>query len=295
RYADTTRFGTRMSARFDIDNPPDMPANDGGQDGRVEPGEQLIIDLDGFEGPIDLMLALARDKKLDITGISMVALADQYLAFIDKARSLRLELAADYLVMAAWLAYLKSRLLLPPEEEATADEPTGEELAAALAFQLKRLESIQKAAKLLTERPYLHYERQTRGAAEDFQVINNPIYDVGLYDILRAYGDIQQRQQAQTYRPVQARLFSVEDALKRLRQSLGSVPGWVTLQSLLPSTLGQGLSRRSAVASTFLASLELAKGGNLEIQQATPFAPIRLRWRDAPADADRGAGATQNQ
>lgn len=279
-----------MSARFDNDSPPELPANDGGHDARVEPGEQLIIDLDGFEGPIDLMLALAREKKLDITGISMVALADQYLAFVEKARELRLELAADYLVMAAWLAYLKSRLLLPPEEEETAAEPTGEELAAALAFQLKRLEAMQKAAQQLNERPFLYYERQTRGKAEGIKIITKPVYDIGLYDILRVYGEIQQRQQAQTYRPVMARLFSTEEALQRLRQSLGGVPDWVTLQSLLPTNLGQGLSRRSAIASTFVASLELAKGGNLEIQQAVPFAPIRLRWREAPADPDKGHG-----
>jgi len=181
-------------------------------------------------------------------------------------------------VMAAWLAYLKSRLLLPPEEEAGGPEPTGEELAAALAFQLQRLEAMQQAALQLAERPRLNYERQIRGAAEGLQIVTNPLYDVSLYDILTAYGDIQQRQKTQIYRPQMAKLYSVEEALGRLRQCLGAMPGWTTLQSLLPASLGTGLSRRSAIASTFLASLELAKGGSIEIRQDAAFAPIHLRW-----------------
>lgn len=283
-----------MSARFDADGRPDLPANDGGFDKPVRSEDQLIIDLDGFEGPIDLMLALARDKKLDITGISMVKLADQYLAFVERARELRLELAADYLVMAAWLAFLKSRLLLPPEEEEGGDEPTGEELAAALAFQLQRLEAMQKAALQLADRPRLNYERQIRGAAEGLKTVSNPLYDVTLYDVLTAYGEIQQRQKTQIYRPQMAKLFSIEEALTRLRQSLGVAPGWVTLQSLLPASLGTGLTRRSAIASTFLASLELAKGGSIEVRQDVPFAPIQLRWL-GEGDARAAAAAANNQ
>jgi segregation and condensation protein A len=274
-----------MSVRFDADLPPELPANDGPEDRH----DQLIVDLDGFEGPIDLLLTLARDRKLDITRISILALADQYLGFIEQARALRLELAADYLVMAAWLAYLKSRMLLPPEESDTA-EPTGEELAEALAFQLKRLESMQDAAKRLSERQRLGYEVLVRGAPEGVQIITNPLYELSLYELLSAYGDIQRRQRSQTYRPVRARLFSIEDALKRLRQSLGVMPGWVTLQSLLPPVLGAGLSRRSAIASTFLASLELAKGGNVEIRQEEPFAPIHLRWFQREEEASNMNG-----
>ena len=195
--------------------------------------------------------------------------------------------------MAAWLAFLKSRLLLPPEEEEGGDEPTGEELAAALAFQLQRLEAMQKAALQLADRPRLNYERQIRGAAEGLKTVSNPLYDVTLYDILTAYGEIQQRQKTQIYRPQMAKLFSIEEALTRLRQSLGVSPGWVTLQSLLPASLGTGLTRRSAIASTFLASLELAKGGSIEVRQDVPFAPIQLRWL-GEGDA-RAAAAAKNQ
>ncbi|MEM6903753.1 MAG: ScpA family protein, partial [Pseudomonadota bacterium] len=270
-----------MSATFEADPPRDAPANDG-PGGAAPRGEQLVLDLDGFEGPIDLMLNLARDRKLDIARMSMVALADQYLTFIQEAQALRLELAADYLVMAAWLTYLKSRLLLPPEEEEGGDEPTGEELAAALAFQLKRLEAMQKAAKALNERPRLGYGRMARGAPEGLRVVTKASYELSLHELLSAYGGIQRRQQHQVYRPKMAKLYSVEEALSRLKQSLGAAPGWVTLQSLLPS-LGVdgppgGLSRRSAIASTFLASLELAKHGAVEIRQEAPFRPIHLRW-----------------
>ncbi|MBV6632502.1 MAG: segregation/condensation protein A [Alphaproteobacteria bacterium] len=275
-----------MSATFEADIPTETPANDG-PGGAAPRGEQLVLDLDGFEGPIDLMLTLARDRKLDIARMSMVALADQYLNFIQEAQALRLELAADYLVMAAWLTYLKSRLLLPPEEEEGGEEPTGEELAAALAFQLKRLEAMQKAAQALNERPRLGYGRMARGAPEGLNIVTTASYDLSLHELLTAYGGIQRRQQHQVYKPKMAKLYSVEEALSRLKQSLGAAPGWVTLQSLLPSlgaeTNTGGLSRRSAIASTFLASLELAKHGNVEIRQEAPFAPVHLRWTNEQA------------
>lgn len=262
-----------MSVHFDADLSSPLPANDAD----TEREEQLIVDLDGFEGPIDLLLSLARDRKLDIARLSMAALADQYLAFVERLRALRLELAADYLVMAAWLAYLKSRLLLPAEEE-TADEPTGEELAEALAFQLKRLEAMQRAAQQLQARPQLGQGVLVRGAPEGLRIVTNPLYDLSLYELLAAYGDIQRRQKSQVYQPIRVKLFSIEEALTRLRNSLGAIPGWVTLQSLLPTLPGDQLSRRSAIASTFLASLELAKGGQLEIRQHKPFDPIHIRW-----------------
>lgn len=286
-----------MSATFEADIPAETPANDG-PGGAATRGEQLVLDLDGFEGPIDLMLNLARDRKLDIAKMSMVALADQYLTFIQEAQALRLELAADYLVMAAWLTYLKSRLLLPPEEEDEA-EPTGEELAAALAFQLKRLEAMQKAAKALNERPRLGYGRMGRGDPEGLNIVTTASYELSLHELLTAYGGIQRRQQHQVYRPKMAKLFSVEEALSRLRQSLGAAPGWVTLQNLLPSfgveTQKGGLSRRSAIASTFLASLELAKHGNVEIRQESAFAPVHLRWLSDAEASSKAAGPVSSE
>ncbi|MFM2042268.1 MAG: putative segregation and condensation protein [Pseudomonadota bacterium] len=236
----------------------------------------LVLDIDGFEGPIDLLLTLARDQKVDLTRISILQLAEQYLAFIARARQLRLELAADYLVMAAWLAYLKSRLLLPEPEE---EEPSGEELAAALAFQLQRLQAMQDAAARLLARPQLRRDFHPRGAPEDVPVAEKRVVDVTLYDLLKAYGAHKRRQAGQG--PLQIRpteLFSIEEAIQRMSSLLGTLPDWTRLSTFLPpGWRGSGLKARSAIASTFVATLELAKAGEIELRQDGVFAPIYLR------------------
>lgn len=238
---------------------------------------QLLVDLDGFEGPIDVLLTLARDQKVDITKISILQLADQYLAFIARARSVRLELAADYLVMAAWLAYLKSRLLLP--EPATEDEqPTGQEMAAALAFQLRRLEAMQEAGARLMARSLLGRDVFARGAPEAVEVITHATFETKLYDLLAAYGSIRARVEGHASLQIAApELYSVEVALERLREQLGRMPDWMSLSNFLPPGLKDSLVMRSAIASTFVATLELVREGKLMLRQSGPYAQIFVR------------------
>ncbi|WP_114391661.1 segregation and condensation protein A [Oleisolibacter albus] len=239
-------------------------------------GPALVLDIDGFEGPIDLLLLLARDQKVDLTRISILQLADQYLAFVETARRLRLELAADYLVMAAWLAYLKSRLLLPDPQE---EEPSGEELAAALTFQLQRLEAMQGAAARLLKRPQLGRDVFARGAPEDMPVLETRVHDLTLYDLLKAYGDHKRRQmQSGPLRIAATELYSIEDAIRRMEDILGRLPNWTSLAAFLPpGWKAGGVRTRSALASTFVATLELAKSGRLELRQDGPFSPLYLR------------------
>ena len=239
---------------------------------------ELVVNLEGFEGPIDLLLSLARDQKVDVTKISIRALAEQYLEFIHRAKKLRLEIAADYLVMAAWLAYLKSRLLLPVEET-DGVEPTAAEMANALHFQLQRLESMRKAAENLFARPLLGREVFPRGAPEGIRVITNSVYEASLFELLDAYGSIQRRGKVETLTIEQFELFSVDDALDRLHTALGGSPDWATLASFLPKDLLEGLPRRAAIASTFVASLELVRDGKAEIRQDQEFGPIYFRGR----------------
>ena len=244
-----------------------------------EAGDQLILDLDGFEGPIDVLLQLARDQKVDVTRISILALADQYLEFIRQARQLRLEIAADYLVMAAWLAYLKSRLLIPaPEED---EEPSGAEMAAALKFQLQRLEAMQNSGKRLMAMARLGQDFFARGEVEPFRILAKPILQVSLYDLLSAYARNSTRAKVTNLRISPPEIYAVEDALQRLRGLLGDAPSWRSLVSFLPEDLRDGLIQRSAVASTFAASLELCREGKLEIRQDGVFGPIFFRARQA--------------
>ena len=251
----------------------------------------LVLDLDGFEGPIDVLLALAREQKLDITQISMVALADQYLAFVADARREDLELAADYLVMAAWLAYMKSRLLLPDLSDG--NEPSGDEMAAALAFQLKRLEVMQEAGKKLTIRSSLGQDFFSRGEPEVFRRTFNLTYEASLFELLRAYADQQSRKSSSGPLQIQAfEIYTVEDALQRLKKMLGLVPDWQDLFSFLPKSLKNPIVFRSAVASTFAASLEMAREGQVRIQQSDTFAPIYVKRHvraDRPANDDTTA------
>ncbi|MFO1059223.1 MAG: ScpA family protein [Dongiaceae bacterium] len=244
---------------------------------------QFVLDLDGYEGPIDVLLNLARDQKVDLTRISILDLADQYLAFVSRARRLRLELAADYLVMAAWLAYLKSRLLLPePEGEA---EPTGAELAAALAFQLQRLEAMQKAGKALLERAQLGRDVFARGAPEGVTVVTRAVYKLSLYELLKAYGEQVDRRQPGQLRILPNDLYSMDDALHRLRGMLGQSPDWHSLFHYLPPDMRDGLRRRAALAATFAATLELVRSGRAELRQDGTFGPIFLRAAPAPTEA----------
>jgi segregation and condensation protein A len=247
----------------------------------VAPGDALLLDLDGYEGPIDILLALARDQKVDLRKISILALADQYLAFIARARQLRLEIAADYLVMAAWLAYLKSRLLLPePEAEG---EPTGAELAAALAFQLQRLQAMRDVGARLMARPQLGRDILPRGEPERVKVVSRLVYTDTLYDLLKAYGSHAGRRQEGALHILPTDLYSMDDALKRLGGMIGRTLEWATLASFLPPGLGSGLVRRSALAATFAASLEMARSGRLKLRQDRTFGPIYIRRNEDPA------------
>jgi segregation and condensation protein A len=243
--------------------------------------DALLLNIDGYEGPIDVLLDMARHQKVDITKISILQLVRQYLSFIERAKALNLELAADYLVMAAWLAYLKSRLLLPREENET--ERSAEDMAAALQFQLQRLESMRNAAEALRRQPTLGQTVFPRGMPEGLKTQTNTQWQVGLYDLLRAYGDIELRKKHSSYDLPQFTLMSAEDALLRMGRMLGQLPRtginsvWATLESFIPEGIKNRLYGRSALASTFTAGLELAKQGKIEIRQDGLFRPVYLR------------------
>ena len=234
----------------------------------------FVVDIDGFEGPIDVLLSLARDQKVDLIQISILQLADQFLAFVAEARRTSLELAADYLVMAAWLAYIKSRLLLP--ELGDGDEPSGAEMAAALTYQLMRLEAMQDGGVRLMGRARLGREFFPRGDPEIFAAVTEARLEATLFDLLQAYGAIQRRAPGGTLHMEPWQLYAVEDVLVRLRRLLGATKDWESLWSFLPP--GSGLTARSALASTFAASLEMAREGELRIRQSGgPFGPLYLR------------------
>jgi segregation and condensation protein A len=251
---------------------------DGFDDGAapgVPNADALVLDLEGYEGPIDVLLQLARDQKVDLARISILALANQYLDFVSQARKLSLELAADYLVMAAWLAYLKSRLLLPEPEEG--EEPSGAEMAAALKYQLQRLQAMQDAGGRLMDLPRLGRDVFARGEPAPLRVVAETTYDISLYELLSAYGRSRSRAPASALRIDPAELYAVDDALQRLGRLLGRMPGWQGLSSFLPPNLQDGLLWRSALASTLAAALEMSKQGLLRIRQDGPFEPIYLR------------------
>ena len=244
------------------------------------PPEQLalFVNLDGFEGPIDLLLNLAREQKLDLKKIAILPLAEQYLHFINNARDLDLEIAADYLVMAAWLAYLKSRLLLPDPEPEQNDEII--DMTDALRYQLLRLEAMQQAAKRLQSLPKLGQVRFVRGAPEQFASSSESVWTASLYDLLACYGDIQSSGETETLTIAATRLYSVEEAAKRLRHLISSMSDWTVLQHFMPPNLTKPMELRSATASHFAASLELAREGVLRLRQDSHFAPIYLKTRD---------------
>ncbi len=237
----------------------------------------FIVDLGGFEGPLDLLLNLARQQKVDLAQISILQLADQYLEFIATARDIRLDLAADYLVMAAWLAYLKSRLLLPDEEE---EEPSPELMAEALQFHLRRLEAIRDSARTLLQRPQLGAEIFRCGNAEGLPVDVEYVWDANLFALLRAYTDHELRKSGSNWRPPTVNLHSMEDALSRLQALVGKLPDWQDMFALLPDEIKDSLIYRSAVSATFAASLELARQGRLELRQTGTFKRIEVRSRE---------------
>lgn len=239
----------------------------------------LFVNLDGFEGPIDLLLSLAREQKVDLASISILPLAEQYLGYIQSAKRINLEVAADYLVMAAWLAYLKSRLLLPEPEPEQQDEII--DMTDALRLQLLRLEAMQTAAKRLISLPQLGQQRFGRAESLVIEKTDQFEWQASLYDLLSAYGDIRSAEEASTLTIAVTRLFSVQDASERLHRLIGKVPDWTVLQEFLPGNLKTPLDRRSAMASHFVASLELAKQGILSLKQANAYAPVYLKAKNS--------------
>ena len=241
--------------------------------------EALVVTVDGFEGPLDLLLTLARNQKVDIAKISVLKLADQYLEFIEAAKRLNLELAADYLVMAAWLAYLKSRLVLP-QEKGPDGEPTADEMATRLRWRLERLDAMRAAATRLMGRERLGRDVFGRGDPEPVNVIKLRTYKDTLYDLLTAYAvDRARRLGGKAYQPVMAPVLQIEEARERLERMLGRISDWSGLTSLLPADWQGGRRRCSATASTLLACLELARDGKLELSQGAPFEEIYVRDR----------------
>lgn len=237
---------------------------------------ELVVDVDGFEGPLDLLLALARNQKVDLTKISILALSEQYLAFVDKARSVRLELAADYLVMAAWLAYLKSRLLLP-RDDGDEDEPSGEELAARLAFRLRRLQAMRDAGAALMARNLLNRDVFARGNPEGIRVDRKSDFTASLYDLLNAYAARHEVKAASTVRFANLPVWSVKRAREILDRLVGEMGEWQMLDSLMAQYLAPPRMRATVLASTFTASLEMVRQGVAEIRQAQHFEPIFIR------------------
>ncbi|QQR40822.1 segregation and condensation protein A [Devosia rhizoryzae] len=256
--------GTSQSNWFDTPAPP--PAD-----------EVLHVDVDGYEGPLDLLLDLARRQKVDLSAISVLALAEQYLAFITTIRDRRIEVAADYLVMAAWLAYLKSRLMVPqaPGDE----EPSGEMLAAMLAFRLKRLEAMRTAANRLMSRSRLGDQVHARGQPEPIEIKRRPLWEATLYDLLKAYAGQRERSVQPEYSPKLRTVWSLQDARDMLTRMIGDSGDWISLDSYLVDYLATPAERVTVRASTFASSLELVRQGEIDIRQTQTFGPLFVRRR----------------
>ena len=243
----------------------------------VDDGEALIIDIDGYEGPLDLLLALARSQKVDLLKLSVTRLVDQYLAFVRQARRSRFSLAADYLVMAAWLAFLKSRLLLPKLERPREDEPAPEALAAQLAFRIAKLDAMRRAAEALKSRPILRRDVFPRGDPDAVSVISHHRPTGDLRALMAAYVEPRARGGDRVYRPKPAEAFPLEQARVHLRSLLPSLSSWTGLSCVAPREGHDGPRRASYVASTLSASLELVREGELEARQLAPFSEVYLR------------------
>jgi segregation and condensation protein A len=271
---EATTSGNEATAAEDWSRPP-----------RDEPvAEALIVDVEGYEGPLDLLLTLARNQKVDLARISIVELVDQYLAFVDRVRDGKLELAADYLVMAAWLAYLKSRLLLPSPP---ADEgPSGEELAAALAFRLRRLEAMRKASAALEGRDRLGREVFARGSPEPMGVSQRIAWEASLLDLLTAYGHQRQRTMVVSHHVAARMVWSLPEAREILERLIGEIAEWTPIHLVMAEYVSPE-SRSTVLASTFSASLELVREGRMELMQTDAFSPLMMRARgDEPDTPD---------
>ena len=243
----------------------------------ASPEDSLVVTVDGFEGPLDLLLALARTQKVDIAKISVLKLSEQYLEFIERARRFNLELAADYLVMAAWLAYLKSKMILPQPAHADG-EPTADEMAARLRWRLQRLDAMREAAARLMARDRLGREVFERGSPEPVKVVKLREYTDTLYDLLTAYATQRlKRVGGKVYRPVHMPVLLIEEARERIERMLGRIGNWSGLSGLLPFDWQGGLRRRSGLASTLLACLELTRDGRLEMRQLKPFDEVYVK------------------
>jgi segregation and condensation protein A len=239
----------------------------------VREADRLTLDLDGWEGPLDLLLTLARSQKVDLAKISILALVEQYLAFIQDAKKLKLEIAADYLVMAAWLAYLKSCLLLPKDPEA---DPSPEELAMRLQLRLQRLAAMREAGARLVARDRLGRDVFLRGAPEGLRVVRKSFWQADLYDLISAYGNVRARNEPAVHVVSRRPVMTLDEALLRVERLLGTRLEWARLESFLPETQDREF-RKSALASSFVAALELARRGRVELDQKGAFAPLYVR------------------
>ncbi len=246
----------------------------------VDARDVLVVDLEGYEGPLHVLLALARTQKVDLLKLSITKLAEQYLAFVHEARRRNFSLAADYLVMASWLAYLKSRLLLPRTDKGKGDEPPAEEMAAALAFRLQKLEAMRKASDALLARPQLKRDVFTRGDPQATVIVPSDRIDASLYELMAAYVGQRRREQARHYNPGQrVEAFALEEAREWLRQILPRMAEWTTLEAVAPVREGEGPSQASLTASTLSASLELVKEGAMDVRQDQAFDEVWLKRR----------------
>jgi segregation and condensation protein A len=247
----------------------------------------LVVDVEGYEGPLDLLLALARQQKVDLAKISILALADQYLQFIEAARKIRLELAADYLVMAAWLAFLKSRLLLP--EPPTAEGPSAEEMATALANRLRQLEAIREAANRLMNRPQFQRDIFQRGFPEAIAEIRHPKYTATLYDLLAAYAVQRQQKVLTSVHLAKRSVWSLAEARASLERLVGLAEEWSSLDEYLVRYVVDPTQKATVFASSFAAALELVREGQVELHQKEPFAPLFFRKRPPQPAPDTAA------
>ncbi|HTV67025.1 MAG TPA: ScpA family protein [Rhizobiaceae bacterium] len=252
-------------------------------DSRATGEPSLVVDVNGFEGPLDLLLHLARNQKVDLSRISVLALAEQYLRFIEEVREMRLELAADYLVMAAWLAYLKSKLLIP--KQPGEDGESGEEMAAVLQFRLKRLEAMRDAASRLVNRNRLGRDVFQRGLPEMVIVEKRNEYSATLYDLLTAYASQRQRQAITNVRIAKRGVWSLKDARDILERLIGTIKDWTTIDRFLIDYMSTPEERSTAIASTFAASLEMVRDGTIEVRQHAAFEPLYIRNRPKAAAA----------
>ena len=241
----------------------------------IADSDDLIVNLEGYEGPLDVLLVLAKSQKVDLMQISILQLTEKYLVFIAEVRERNLELAADYLVMAAWLAYLKSNLLIPREE--SGEELSAEEMAERLKFQLKKLEAIRQVSEKLMNLPKLGSDFFERGMPEGIRLIRTPEYYLSLYDLLKSYADQRYKTAYSSMTIEPPPLYAMEDALVRLQRMIGSVPEWTRLETFLPREFSSGKGARSGVAGTLAAAMELVREGVLEVQQLAPFGPVFIK------------------